>query len=402
MKLGTPFDIAVVGAGLAGLEVSRRLAERGFRVLLADRKRMVGQTVRTTGIFVRRTLESFDLPQDCLGPVVRHVTLRTRSGQRLELMSSRAEFRVGRMKALYEHELGRCQQLGVEWLANASFCASMWTRRGSIARFETPQGLREFDVRFIVGADGVDSSVAQDLGLDKNREWIVGAEDVFERVPLEGPPRFDCYLDADWAPGYIAWVVHDGEEVHLGVGGYPARFAVSEALNRFREFIFAHNPWRDARHVERRGGRIPVGGVLRRIASDRGLLVGDAAGAVSPLTAGGLDPCLRMSALAAEVITHYLNTDDAEALGPYEGNTFRRRFASRIWMRRLMKLSASQSLLETALAILRIRPFTAIASHVFFGCCSFPDVDFAKIARRFPATRARIADKRRAAAFFAF
>ena len=28
-----------------------------------------------TGIFVRRTLEDFDIPEDCLGPAVRHVAL---------------------------------------------------------------------------------------------------------------------------------------------------------------------------------------------------------------------------------------------------------------------------------------------------------------------------------------
>lgn len=41
--------------------------------------------------------------------------------------------------------------------------------------------------------------------------------------------------------------------------------------------------------VERRAGPIPVGSLLRRISCADGLLVGDAAGAVSPLTAGGLD-----------------------------------------------------------------------------------------------------------------
>jgi hypothetical protein len=48
--------------------------------------------------------------------------------------------------------------------------------------------------------------------------------------------------------------------------------------------------------------------VLPRIACARGLLVGDAAGAVSPLTAGGLDPCLRLSALAAAVAVDFLDT----------------------------------------------------------------------------------------------
>ena len=68
------------------------------------------------------------------------------------------------------------------------------------------------------------------------------------------------------------------------------------------------------RRLERRGGRIPVGGVLRRIASPRGLLVGDAAGAVSPLTAGGLDPCLRLSRLAAEVTLDHLAGGDPTAV----------------------------------------------------------------------------------------
>ncbi|MBK8147340.1 MAG: hypothetical protein IPK58_03780 [Acidobacteria bacterium] len=38
----------------------------------------------------------------------------------------------------------------------------------------------------------------------------------------------------------------------------------------------------DREHVESRGGRIPVGGVLRRIANEHGLLIGDAAGAYRP------------------------------------------------------------------------------------------------------------------------
>ena len=37
--------------------------------------RFVALRVHTTGIFVRRTLEHFDLPEACLGPPVRDVML---------------------------------------------------------------------------------------------------------------------------------------------------------------------------------------------------------------------------------------------------------------------------------------------------------------------------------------
>ncbi len=126
--------------------------------------------------------------------------------------------------------------------------------------------------------------------------------------------------------------------------------------------------------MERRGGRIPVGGVLASLANRRGLLVGDAAGAVSPLTAGGLDPCMRLSVLAARVIADYLTTGNTAALDEYSGELFRARFISRIWMRRLIAHVRQPALLEIACAAMRLPLLNSLAWHVFFGRGSFPDV----------------------------
>jgi flavin-dependent dehydrogenase len=197
---------------------------------------------------------------------------------------------------------------------------------------------------------------------------------VYEGVPLEGEPRFHCFLDPRIAPGYLAWVVHDGEEAHVGVGGYAARFDPLKALESFRASVASLFDFSRARKVERRGGRIPVGGVLKRIASARGLLVGDAAGAVSPLTAGGLDPCMRLSSLAAEVAADYVKTGDAAALARYSGEQFRARFVSRLWMRRVLRATGHPALVEAACALMRLPPFKAVAWQVFFGRGSFPDV----------------------------
>ena len=69
------YDVVVVGAGLAGLQTAHLLGERGLGVLLVDRKSALDLSIHTTGIFVRRTLEDFALPEDCLGAPVRHVRL---------------------------------------------------------------------------------------------------------------------------------------------------------------------------------------------------------------------------------------------------------------------------------------------------------------------------------------
>jgi len=369
------YDVIVVGAGLAGLQTARLLGERGFRILLVDRKPALDQSIHTTGIFVRRTLEDFALPEDCLGPPVRHVRLYSPARRAMDLTSPHDEFRVGRMGLLYQRFLNNAIRAGVEWMPATRYVEQITTKDGMVVRLEGLSFSRWVQTSYIVGADGATSRVGGDLGLESNREWIVGVEEVLAGVPLEGPPRFHCFLDPRLAPGYLAWLVHDGEEVHLGVGGYPARFDPLKALREFRASVNSIVDLSEAELIERRGGRIPVGGILRRIANERGLLVGDAAGAVSPLTAGGLDPCIRLSTFAARVIGDYLQTGDAGGLGAYSGELFRARFLSRLWMRRMIAAVQAPPLLEIGCALLRMPVLNSLAWHVFFGRGSFPDMD---------------------------
>lgn len=368
------FDVTVVGAGLAGLQVSRLLAERGYKVLLIDRKASLDQSIHTTGIFVRRTLEDFSLPADCLGPPVRHVRLYSPARRSLDLVSSCDEFRVGRMDRLYQRFLNRCICAGVEWMPSTQFIEYTRLRDGIFVRLQDRVRSRLIRTKYLVGADGANSRVTAALGLDRNREWIVGVEEVLESVPLDGPPMFHCFLDPQIAPGYLAWAVNDGEQVHIGVGGYTARFNPVRALKQFRASIRDLFDFSTARCVERRGGRIPVGGVLRRIANQDGLLIGDAAGAVSPLTAGGLDPCMRLSAFAAETIAAYLETGNAMELASYSGDLFRARFVSRLFMRRAIATVESRALVELGCALFRLPILYWIAWQVFFGRGSFPDL----------------------------
>jgi len=187
-------------------------------------------------------------------------------------------------------------------------------------------------------------------------------------------PAFHCVLDPRVAPGYLGWVIDDGRHAHVGVAGYPdaMRTGIRHLLDAFAADAPGGSPPTGA--VERRGGPIPVGGVLRRLACPGGLLVGDAAGAVSPLTAGGLDPCLRMSELAATVTADFLRTGDHHALRRYDGQALRSRFRGRLLLRRVFAGIRSPAVAEAAVAALRNRPGRAMAARILFGDGSFPDV----------------------------
>jgi len=375
------FDCAVVGAGLAGLNVALALGRRGRRVLLIDRKETLEAGIHTTGIFVRRTLEDFSFPADSLGPAIRHVSLYSPGLRRLDLESPHAEFRVGRMGRLYTAWLDECQTAGVE-IALETHLESIGEAGGANSlRLRTGKQSWEATARFVVGADGAVSRVAEHIRLSRNTEWIVGLEDVYRDTSHSGPPRMHCLIDPELAPGYIAWAVHDGEEIHVGVGGYAEGFAPPAALARWTDVVRTKLGIAMEERVERRGGRIPVGGVLPRIANRRGLLVGDAAGAVSPLTAGGLDPCLRLSGFATEVLDEALRAGSPAPLAAYSGKMFRRKFCSRLWLRTGLRRISSRWLAEAACWALRTSLGQGLAARVFFHPASFPDVPWSRAAR---------------------
>src|ERR671912_10552 len=238
----TPANLAVLKNGrakavrfttLAALHPAPRLAELGHDVLLVDRRPALSGAIRTTGIFVRRTLDDFALPAGVLGPPIRRVVLYppSRRGP-VVLVSDRDEYRVGDMAALYEASAAAAAAAGVRVLLGTRYEG----RDGDGYLVAGREAARtRVHARFVVGADGARSRVARDLGLDRNRHLLVGAEEVFAVPPVEEPPAFHCVLDPSLAPGYLAWVVNDGRHAHVGVAGYVDRFpdGLRGALRRF-------------------------------------------------------------------------------------------------------------------------------------------------------------------------
>ncbi len=212
-------DVLVVGAGLAGLHTARLLARQDLTVLVVDRRRSLSAGIRTTGIFVRRTLDDFDVPDHLLGPGVRDVLLYPPSRRApVHLTSDRDEYRVADMPGVYEHARHRAEHAGARvhlGVRYAGFAAG-------VVRLDGAEPVR---ARFVVGADGARSTVARDLGLDVNRRMLVGAELIHPVASGTTTPAFHCVLDPRVAPGYLGWVIDDGRHAHVGVAGYQAAMA---------------------------------------------------------------------------------------------------------------------------------------------------------------------------------
>ncbi|OSC55217.1 FAD-binding monooxygenase, partial [Streptomyces sp. 4F] len=149
-------DVLVVGAGLAGLHTATLLARQGHDVLLVERRAALAGAIRTTGIFVRKTLDDFPLPTEHLGPPIRRMVLYPPGMRRpVSLVSARDEFRVGDMAPLYEAAAAVAQDAGVRMALGTRYAG----RQGDTYHLLGRGARTAVRARFLVGADGARSRV---------------------------------------------------------------------------------------------------------------------------------------------------------------------------------------------------------------------------------------------------
>ena len=302
------YDVVVVGAGFAGLACARRAAARGLSVLVLERQTEPGERVHTTGILVKEAWEEWAAPET----LVRRI-------QRVRVYDPRHRF--------VELERDAYFFMATDTAGLLRHLAAETRRAGAEIRFGTPYedapgAAADVTCRFLVGADGARSKVAESFDLDTNRRLLKGVEWEYEPRRGDGGDGGDgdclhCFIDPECAPGYIGWVVPGVAATQVGLAVHLDRRA---DMARFTPKLDARFGLSDRRVLEKRGGVIPIGGLLRNFYRDRVLLVGDAAGMVSPLTAGGIHQAYRFGRLAADAIADHRDG------GPHPGPILRRAY----------------------------------------------------------------------------
>lgn len=346
------YDVAVVGAGFAGLACARAAARRGLSVLVLDRRPAPDARVHTTGLVVKEAAERWEVPAT-LTRRVPGIRLYAPALASLDLVAAGYYFLATDTPAL------------MRWLAREA------RRAGARLQFARPWrgARREGDafvlagggerVRDIVGADGPRSAVAADFGLGRNTRFLLGVEAEYEGIAGVDPSRLHCFLDRTLARGYIGWAVpgvHGVTQV-----GLACRRPAAPDLPAFERRLAELFDFGAARRVGRRGGLIPVGGPVAPFARDGVLLVGDAAGLVSPLSAGGIHTALESGWAAAHAIADHRQAG-AEAPARALART-RPRFACKRALRALHDAGVPDACFDAAIAT---RPFAALARSVYF------------------------------------
>lgn len=288
--------ILIAGGGFAGFACAKALAERGVNVTVLERKKAAGVGMHTTGIIVKECADEFSVPDELVRKVS-NVRLFAPSLKHVDLQSPDYFFLTTDTPKLMQFLATEAERAGAKIIFDTAYDESKIHND----RIVVNNGAYECD--FLIGADGPRSKVADDYTLAQNTEFLLGAE--VEYTGLDLPDNaFYCFLDQRLAHGYLGWVIPGVGVAQVGLAQrMPKRPDIDAFVSRMKGIFNFEN----TQVVARRGGLIPCGGLVKPFANERVILLGDAAGIVSPLTAGGIHTALRYGRILGETLAHYLN-----------------------------------------------------------------------------------------------
>jgi flavin-dependent dehydrogenase len=352
------FDCVVVGASFAGLACATSVARAGARVLILEKKPDVGARLHTTGILVKDVVDRIALLDGLPDAYVRKiggVRLYAPNMSHIDLVAPGYYFLATDTPKLMRWLADKTMSVGAQIRYDTPFRGAMRVRGG-------------FDIadvgntRYLVGADGPRSRVASELRLGSNRQHLVGIEYEFDECEILDANRLHCFIDRNLAPGYIGWMVAGVGSVQIGLARrHRGAWYPHQAMRQFLEKIAGIVDFQQRKPTSVRAGLIPCGGLVSPVAASRALLIGDAAGMVSPVTAGGIHTALQHGLASGYAIADFLNgkADDPSTWFVNRYPQFRVKRALRWAFDHFQSDIAINLLLST-------RPMRAVASRVYF------------------------------------
>jgi digeranylgeranylglycerophospholipid reductase len=327
---GHKYDVIVVGGGPGGLSAAVHLAEKGLRVKVFEKKKLLGKPVRCGEYFPVKEemakllprvkcIDIIDAPEDSIDSKCKSIRLVSPRGHEFEF-----PFEAYILdRHVFETHLGdvaRSKGADIDVGVQAHYYPE--TEGGWVGPTRETADYGEI----IVAADGYPSETAERAGLPE-REYAgpyavaTNIEYLMTDLGVEQDVA-ELYMDPRYSPGGYGWIIPKGHgRANVGIGirePYVHRdWQIRDLLTGFIEKNkVAARKLKGGKTTSLIADSLPVDGPLTRTYTDRVMAVGDAAGMVMPTNGGGIQTAMITGRLAGEAAVRYF--EDKTPLSSYE------------------------------------------------------------------------------------
>jgi digeranylgeranylglycerophospholipid reductase len=315
------YDVIVAGSGTAGTVTAFTIANKGYSVLLIDRKERGQIGNKTCGDALAshhpaKLKELIGLP-DIPSSIVEHAV------DSMDLISPDRKHRLHLDGptisgiSLNRLELGQwllnlAERAGAEVFASSRVKHLLFDDGkviGVKVRKETESKDRNLTARIVVDATGAPGMLRRQLPPSSPIDRFIEKQDMmtawrtileFPEYTFEKPNLLEVFWNQDQTPGGYTWVFPKGHQrVNIGLGlmTLPGHSGPHEI---FESFVRPTWEFMKKRHVvvDSDGGIAPMRRPIDTMVDDNFMLVGDAACQVNPVHGGGIGPSMLGGALA--------------------------------------------------------------------------------------------------------
>jgi len=284
-------DVVIIGAGVAGLYLSRLLEKKGINYITFERNVKVGKYGNR--IISNAAFKKLELSKDVIIEEIKEINFVSPSGIKISKTSKEPRGYVTNLGFLENEILSTLKD------------KSKIIFNHSVEDIDLNEGLLkvnnyEIKSKIIIFASGIlQSYLSNKIMVDKPKVVFCYVNEI------EGKDRITTILDNEKGHGFYAWIIPLKDHIEVGFGTDQIDTLKGKDLNEVLFSIRYIDKYKGNKKLKKLGGFIPTSLVEKRC-DKNWILIGDTSGGEA-LMGGSIHKSIDEALLASEIIESFIN-----------------------------------------------------------------------------------------------
>ena len=310
------YDVAVIGGGPSGAVAAAVLAKAGVSTILIERN--LDNVKPCGGAIPLGLIEEFQIPAELIEKKLSNMRARSPKGRVIEMHMPSGYVGMVRREKFDRYLRSEAERAGaviVEGLVKSISHSG----DGFVIKTLNDK-VPAIRARKIIGADGANSKTADELHFPSNELKVIAMQQRFKYTPAiqKFSDIVEIWFDGEVSPDFYGWIFPKADHLAIGTGTEDKYHNLKLLQKRFVEKIGIT----DAPYLDE-AAKIPMK-PRRSFTQEKAILVGDAAGLVTPANGEGIFFAMRSGKLGAQAMIEHIK--NKVSLQSYE-KEFRKLYA---------------------------------------------------------------------------